>query len=59
MLDDRRALGPKVEFPEQGGAVLDQHSVLGSHQLRPFTAQRFADLPLATSHLNLSLWIHF
>jgi len=59
MLDDRRALGAKVEFPEQGGAVVDQHAVLGAHQLHPFTAQRFADLPLATAHLNFPLGIHF
>jgi len=59
MLDDRRALEPKVDFPEQGGAVVDQHAVLDSHQLHPFAAQRFADLPLATLHVDLSLWIHF
>src|SRR5260370_9407904 len=55
MLDDRRALDPKVDFPEQRGAVIDQHAVLDSHQMHPFTAQRFADLPLAAFHLNLSL----
>src|SRR5260370_7623316 len=59
MLDDRRALDPKVDFPEQRGAVVHQHAVLDSHQVDPFTAQRFADLPLATFHLDLSLRIHF
>src|SRR6516162_8023813 len=59
MLDDRRALDPKVDFPEQRGAVVDQHTVFDTHQLHPFAAQRFADLPLATFHLDLSLRIHF
>src|SRR5260370_32886393 len=59
MLDDRRALDPKVDFPEQRGAVVHQHAVLDSHQVDPFTAQRFADLPLAPFHLALSLRIHF
>jgi hypothetical protein len=43
---------PKVDFPEQGGAVVDQHAVLDSHQVHPFTAQCFADLPLAAFHLT-------
>src|SRR5205807_383091 len=59
MLDDRRALDLKVDFAEQGGAVVDQHAVVDSYQLDPFAAQRFADLPLATFHLDLSLRIHF
>src|SRR5260370_9217483 len=59
MLDDRRALDPKVDFPEQRGAVIDQHAMLDSHQLHPFAAHRFADLPLATFNFDLSLWIHF
>src|SRR5437879_3997391 len=59
MLDDRRALDLKVDFTEQGGAVVDQHAVLDSYQLHPFAAQRFADLPLAPLHLDLSLRIHF
>jgi len=58
MLDDRRALDPKVDIPEQG-AVVDQHAVLDSHQLHPLATQRFADLPLAAFHLDLSLRIHF
>src|SRR5260370_11924188 len=59
MLDHRRALAPKDDFPQQRGAVVHQHAELDSHQVDPFTAQRFAVLPLATFHLHLSLRFHF
>jgi hypothetical protein len=57
MLDDRRALEAKIEFAHQGGAIVDQHAVLDGHELHPFAAECFADLPLPPLHLYFPLGI--
>jgi hypothetical protein len=53
VLDDRRALDPRVDFTDQGSAIEDHEALPGSYDLHPFASQCLVDVPISTLQLHL------
>jgi len=58
-LDDRRALGSGVEFPDEGRTVEHHQALFDADDLYPLAGQRLANVPLLSLDVQLALAVHF